>query len=98
MSFPDRAERLSAQYAEVFPNNCLLLVDTYDTLASGVPNAITVFGELRAKGYEPMGIRLDSGDLAFLSRRGAQDARSRPVSRTRKSLLPAIWMKRLSGI
>ena len=67
MSFPDELSAFRA-YAEVFPKNCLLLVDTYDTLASGVPNAITVFGELRAKGYEPMGIRLDSGDLAFLSR------------------------------
>ena len=67
MSFPDELSAFRA-YAEVFPKNGLLLVDTYDTLASGVPNAITVFGELRAKGYEPMGIRLDSGDLAFLSR------------------------------
>lgn len=67
MSFPDELSAFRA-YAEVFPNNCLLLVDTYDTLTSGVPNAITVFNELRAKGYEPTGIRLDSGDLAFLSR------------------------------
>lgn len=67
MSFPDELSAFRA-YAEVFPTNCLLLVDTYDTLASGVPNAITVFGELRQKGYEPSGIRLDSGDLAFLSR------------------------------
>ena len=55
-------------YAESFPENCLLLVDTYDTLRSGVPNAIRVFRELRAKGYEPKGIRLDSGDLAYLSK------------------------------
>lgn len=67
MSFPDELSAFRA-YADVFPNNCLLLVDTYDTLKSGVPNAITVFNELRAKGYEPSGIRLDSGDLAFLSR------------------------------
>ena len=67
MSFPDELTAFRA-YAEVFPANCLLLVDTYDTLGSGVPNAITVFRELRAKGYEPVGIRLDSGDLAFLSR------------------------------
>ena len=44
-------------------------MDTYDTLHSGVPNAITVFRELRAKGLEPVGIRLDSGDLAYLSKR-----------------------------
>ena len=67
MSFPDELSAFRA-YAEVFPTNCLLLVDTYDTLKSGVPNAITVFNELRAKGFEPSGIRLDSGDLAFLSR------------------------------
>ena len=67
MSFPDELSAFRA-YADVFPTNCLLLVDTYDTLKSGVPNAITVFNELRAKGHEPIGIRLDSGDIAFLSR------------------------------
>ena len=67
MSFPDELSAFRA-YADVFPTNCLLLVDTYDTLGSGVPNAITVFKELRQRGYEPKGIRLDSGDLAFLSR------------------------------
>lgn len=67
MSFPDELSAFRA-YAEVFPGNCLLLVDTYDTLKSGIPNAIKVFEELRANGYEPAGIRLDSGDLAFLSR------------------------------
>jgi nicotinate phosphoribosyltransferase len=54
-------------YAEVYPDDCLLLVDTVDTLGSGVPNAITVFEELRRKGHRPRGIRLDSGDLAYLS-------------------------------
>jgi nicotinate phosphoribosyltransferase len=54
-------------YAEVYPDDCLLLVDTIDTLDSGVPNAIRVFEELRAKGHKPMGVRLDSGDLAYLS-------------------------------
>ena len=48
-----------------YPDACLLLVDSYDTLRSGVPNAITVFKELREKGHEPLGIRLDSGDLAY---------------------------------
>ena len=67
MSFEDELTAFRA-YADVFPDNCLLLVDTYDTLGSGVPNAITVFKELRARGKEPVGIRLDSGDLAFLSR------------------------------
>ncbi|MGB0865712.1 MAG: nicotinate phosphoribosyltransferase, partial [Granulosicoccaceae bacterium] len=54
-------------YAKAYPNQCLLLVDTVDTLGSGVPNAIRVFEELRASGYEPVGVRLDSGDLAYLS-------------------------------
>lgn len=68
MSFPSELEAFRA-YAECFPNNALLLVDTYDTLQSGVPNAIRVFEELRAKGRKPLGIRLDSGDLAYLSAR-----------------------------
>jgi nicotinate phosphoribosyltransferase len=59
-------------YAEVYPDNCLLLVDTVDTLGSGVPNAITVFEELRRKGHRPVGIRLDSGDLAYLSIQAAK--------------------------
>jgi nicotinate phosphoribosyltransferase len=54
-------------YAEVYPDDCLLLVDTVDTLNSGIPNAIKVFEELRRKGYKPVGIRLDSGDLAYLA-------------------------------
>ncbi|MDX1447931.1 MAG: nicotinate phosphoribosyltransferase, partial [Acidimicrobiia bacterium] len=58
-------------YAETYPDDCLLLVDTIDTLDSGVPNAITVFEELRRKGHEPVGIRLDSGDLAHLAVRSA---------------------------
>jgi nicotinate phosphoribosyltransferase len=58
-------------YADVYPDDCLLLVDTVNTLESGIPNAITVFEELRRKGHEPVGIRLDSGDLAHLSVRAA---------------------------
>ncbi len=59
-------------YADVYPDNCLLLVDTIDTLESGVPNAIRVFEELRRQGHEPIGIRLDSGDLAYLSIQSAR--------------------------
>jgi nicotinate phosphoribosyltransferase len=59
-------------YAGVYPDNCLLLVDTIDTLGSGVPNAIRVFEELRRKGHRPLGIRLDSGDLAYLSIQSAK--------------------------
>ena len=59
-------------YAEVYPDECLLLVDTIDTLGSGVPNAIKVFEALRRQGHEPVGIRLDSGDLAYLSIRASK--------------------------
>ena len=59
-------------YADVYPDDCLLLVDTIDTLESGIPNAIKVFEELRRKGHEPVGIRLDSGDLAYLSIQAAK--------------------------
>ena len=67
MSFPDELSAFRA-YAEAFPDSCVMLVDTYDTLKSGIPNAITVARELRERGYELIGVRLDSGDLAHLSR------------------------------
>jgi nicotinate phosphoribosyltransferase len=67
MAFPSELESFHA-YARSFPDACILLVDTYDTLKSGVPHAITVARELREKGHELAGIRLDSGDLAYLSR------------------------------
>lgn len=54
-------------YADIYPDDCLLLVDTIDTLESGVPNAIRVFEKLKQSGHKPVGIRLDSGDLAHLS-------------------------------
>lgn len=70
MSFDDELTAFR-KYAELYPQNTTLLVDTYDTLRSGVPNAITVFKELREKGTMPVkyGIRLDSGDLAYLSKK-----------------------------
>lgn len=68
MNFPDEFTAFM-NYAEVYPDNALLLVDTYDTLKSGVPNAIKCFDELVKKGYRPKGIRLDSGDLAYLSKK-----------------------------
>lgn len=68
MSYPSELEAFEA-FARIYPDNCLLLVDTFDTLKSGVPNAIKVFKELRAKGHKPVGIRLDSGDLAYLSKK-----------------------------
>jgi nicotinate phosphoribosyltransferase len=59
-------------YAELYPDNCVLLVDTIHTLESGVPNAILVFEELKKKGHQPLGIRLDSGDMAYLSIQAAK--------------------------
>ncbi|MDW8293226.1 MAG: nicotinate phosphoribosyltransferase, partial [Anaerolineae bacterium] len=59
-------------YADVYPDDCVLLVDTINTLESGLPNAIRVFERLRAKGHRPVGIRLDSGDLAYLSIQAAK--------------------------
>ncbi len=82
MSFASELDAFRA-YADIFPDTCLLLVDTFDTLKSGVPNAIKVFEELKSKGHKPVGIRLDSGDLAYLSKKarvmldnaGFQDAK-----------------------
>lgn len=67
MSFPDELSAFNA-FADLYPDSCLLLVDTYDTLGSGIPNAIKVFNRLKAEGHKPLGIRLDSGDLAYLSK------------------------------
>ena len=70
MSFPDEYTAFQA-YADLYPDACTLLVDTYDTLKSGIPNAIRVFQNLRDRGIHPKsyGIRLDSGDLAYLSKK-----------------------------
>ena len=70
MSFDDEYSAFRA-YADLYPDSCTLLVDTYDTLRSGVPNAIRVFKELRDEGHMPKhyGIRLDSGDLAYLTKK-----------------------------
>lgn len=69
MSFSDEYTAFK-HYAELYPDNCTLLVDTYDTLKSGVPNAIRVFQEFKDAGrpFKKYGIRLDSGDLAYLSK------------------------------
>ncbi len=56
-------------FAQTNPDNCILLVDTYDTLKSGVPNAITIAKEMEKKGHRLQAIRLDSGDLSYLARK-----------------------------
>jgi nicotinate phosphoribosyltransferase len=55
------------EFADMYPDECILLVDTINTLESGVPNAIKIFQKLKKKGHKPIGVRLDSGDLAYLS-------------------------------
>ena len=66
--FDSEYEAFSA-YANSYPEKVLLLVDTYDVLGTGIPNAIRVFDEISKKGYKPLGIRIDSGDLAYLSKK-----------------------------
>lgn len=70
MSFKDEYTAFKT-YADLYPDACILLVDTYDTLKSGVPNAIRVFKEMREAGVvsKRFGIRLDSGDLAYISKK-----------------------------
>ncbi len=60
-------EEAFQEFADMYPDECILLVDTINTLESGVPNAIKVFQRLKKKGHKPIGVRLDSGDLAYLS-------------------------------
>ncbi len=65
-AFPDELAAFR-KFAEIFPTSSILLVDTFDTLKSGLPNAIQTAKEVKAKGGKILGIRLDSGDLAYLS-------------------------------
>lgn len=66
--FPTELEAFKT-YAKIYPNNCYLLVDTYNTLREGIPNAIKTFNEVVIPlGYRPKGIRIDSGDIAYLSK------------------------------
>jgi putative nicotinate phosphoribosyltransferase len=67
--FPSELDAFRA-YAKMYPDNCLLLVDTYNVLKSGVPNAIKTFKEeVLPRGYRPKGIRIDSGDITYLSKK-----------------------------
>ncbi len=73
MSFRDELTAFEA-FARIYPNNCILLVDTYDTLKSGIPNAIRCFDKMKEEGITltRYGIRMDSGDLAYLSKKAKQ--------------------------
>lgn len=71
MSFENELDAFFS-FARIYPNDCILLVDTYDTLKSGIPNALKVFEKLKSEGRKNYGVRLDSGDLCFLSRRVRQ--------------------------
>ena len=67
--FPSEYEAFR-RYAELYPDNCTLLVDTYSVTKSGIPNAIRVFDEvLKPRGIRPKGVRIDSGDIAYLSKK-----------------------------
>ena len=70
--FPDEYTAFKT-YAEKYPDSCMLLVDTYNVLKSGIPNAIKVFDEVvKPQGFRPLGIRIDSGDIAYLSKKARQ--------------------------
>lgn len=70
--FPSEIEAFRA-YARIYPDSCTLLVDTYNVLKSGIPNAIKVFNEeVVPRGFRPKGIRIDSGDIAYLSKEARQ--------------------------
>ncbi|MBQ2776244.1 MAG: nicotinate phosphoribosyltransferase [Peptococcaceae bacterium] len=67
--FPSEEDAFRA-YAQTYPDNCTLLVDTYNVLQSGLPNAIKIFREeVVSRGYRPKGVRIDSGDIAYLSKK-----------------------------
>lgn len=71
MAFETELDAFRA-YADLYPDSCILLVDTYDTLKSGIPNAIIVGKELETQGKTLLGVRLDSGDIADLSRKARE--------------------------
>jgi len=68
MSYESELEAFE-HFAKIYPDNCLLLIDTYNTLESGLENAIKVFKKLKKEGHKPVGVRLDSGDIAYLSKK-----------------------------
>lgn len=95
MSFPDELTAFRA-YADAYPDACLLLVDTYDTLGSGMPNAHPRVPRAAGEGHEPLACAWTAGDLSYLSRRRA-GCWTRPASPTRRSAPPATWTRTSSG-
>ncbi len=96
-SFPDELTAFRA-WAKVYPDMTSLLVDTYDVVKSGVPNAIKVFKEIKAKGHKPMSIRIDSGDITQLSKKARKmldDAGLPEVKITASNALDAHIVKSL---
>ncbi len=96
-SFPDELTAFNA-WAKVYPDTASLLVDTYDVVKSGVPNAIKVFKELKAQGHKPMSIRIDSGDITALAKKARQmldDAGLPEVKITASNALDAHIVKSL---
>ncbi|NRN89398.1 Nicotinate phosphoribosyltransferase pncB2 [Lactobacillus helveticus] len=96
-SFPDELTAFKA-WAKIYPDTASLLVDTYDVVKSGVPNAIKVFQELKAQGYRPLSIRIDSGDITRLAKKARQmldDAGLSEVKITASNALDAHIVKSL---
>ena len=76
------------KYAAIYPGGCTLLVDTYSVLKSGITNTIKCFDEaLKPMGYPPKGVRIDSGDISYLTKRGWMP----PDTPTARSWLPTPW-------
>ncbi|WP_420843321.1 nicotinate phosphoribosyltransferase [Lacticaseibacillus camelliae] len=96
-AYPSELDAFRA-WAKHYPDNAALLVDTYDVLNSGVPNAISVFKELRAAGHKPVGIRIDSGDIARLAKAarrmldaaGFQDVKITASNALDENVIPAL--------
>lgn len=96
-SFPDELTAFKA-WAKIYPDTASLLVDTYDVVKSGVPNAIKVFQELKAQGHRPLSIRIDSGDITRLAKKARQmldDAGLSEVKITASNALDAHIVKSL---
>ncbi|MCI1857701.1 MAG: nicotinate phosphoribosyltransferase [Sporolactobacillus sp.] len=100
-AFPSELESFQT-WAKLYPDNCAMLVDTYDVLLSGVPNAIKVFRELKRRGHRPVGIRIDSGDIAdlaikarhMLDEAGFSEAKITASNALDEYAIEALWAKK----